>query len=295
MKVFVTGATGFVGSAVVRELLGAGYQVLGLARSDASAQKLAAAGAEVHRGSLEDLNSLTRGAAAAEGVIHLGFIHDFADFAAAAETDKRAIAALGAALAGTSRPMVTTSGVLGLSAAGRLATEQDASPPTSPRYSEAATQAQVAQGVRASVVRLAPSVHGVGDGGFVAALIAAARQQGVAVYAGEGRNRWPAVHRLDAARLFRLALEQGVAGATYHGVAEAGIPMREIMTVVGQQLGLPVAAESPGAAAQHLGWVAHFAAMDSPASSTLTQRQLGWHPSQPGLLADLEAGHYFKS
>lgn len=251
MKVFVTGATGFVGSAVVQELLGAGHQVLGLARSDASAQKLAAAGAAVHRGSLEDLDSLTRGAAAAEGVIHLGFIHDFADFAAAAETDKRAIAALGAALASTNRPLVTTSGVLGLSAPGRPATEQDASPPTSPRHSEAATQAQVAQGVRASVVRLAPSVHGVGDGGFVAALIAAARQQGMAVYAGEGRNRWPAVHRLDAARLFRLALEQGVAGATYHGVAEEGIPMREIMTVVGQQLGLPVASQSPEAAAQH--------------------------------------------
>lgn len=295
MKVFVTGATGFVGSAVVQELLGAGHQVLGLARSDESAQKLTVAGAEVHRGSLEDLDSLTRGAAAAEGVIHLGFIHDFADFAAAAETDKRAIAALGAALAGTSRSLVTTSGVLGLSAAGRPATEQDASPPTSPRHSEAATQAQVAKGVRASVVRLAPSVHGEGDGGFVAALIAAARQQGVAVYAGEGRNRWPAVHRLDAARLFRLALEQGVAGASYHGVAEEGIPMREIMTVVGQQLGLPVASQSPEAAARHLGWVAHFAAMDSPASSALTRQQLGWHPSQPGLLADLEEGHYFKN
>lgn len=295
MKVFVTGATGFVGSAVVQELIGAGHQVLGLARSDASAQKLTAAGAAVHRGSLEDLDSLTRGAAAAKGVIHLGFIHDFADFAAAAETDKLAIGALGAALAGTNRALVTTSGVLGLGAAGQPATEQDAAPPTSPRHSEAATQAQVARGVRAAVVRLAPSVHGVGDGGFVAALIGAARQQGVAVYAGNGDNRWPAVHRLDAARLFRLALEKGVAGATYHGIAEEGIPMREIMTVVGQQLGLPVAAESPEVAAQHLSWVAPFAALDSPASSALTQRQLGWHPSQPGLLADLEAGHYFQS
>ncbi|RZK63169.1 MAG: SDR family oxidoreductase [Hymenobacter sp.] len=293
MRVFVTGATGFIGSAVVPELLQAGHQVFGLARSDKSAQALTTAGATAHRGSLEDLDSLTRGAAAADAVIHLGFVHDFANYAAAAETDKRAIEALGAALAGTNRPLVTTAGLLGLSTPGRLVTEQDAASPHSPRLSEAATLAQVAQGVRASVVRLAPSVHGAGDGGFVPMLIACARQKGVAVYASSGDNRWPALHRLDAAQLYRLVLERGAAGGIYHGVADEGIPMREIMGVVGRHLNVPVAAKSPTEAADYLGWILPFATLDAPSSSVLTQAQLGWQPSRPGLLADLEEGHYF--
>ena len=293
MRVFVTGATGYIGSALVPELLQAGHQVLGLARSEEAAQALAAAGAEAHRGSLDDLASLARGAAAAEGVIHLGFVHDFANFAAAAETDKQAIEALGAALAGTDRPLIATGGVLGLSAPGRLATERDAAPTATPRVSEQAALAQVAKGVRASVVRLAPSVHGAGDQGFVPALIAFAREKGVAVYGGEGTNRWPAVHRLDAARLYRLVLEQGVAGASYHGVADEGIPMRDIMTVIGRHLQLPVEAKTPAEAAEYLGWFTTFAAMDAPSSSALTRQQLGWQPTQPGLLADLEQGHYF--
>lgn len=295
MRVFVTGATGFIGSALVPELLQAGHQVLGLARSDKSAQALAAAGAEAHRGSLEDLDSLQRGAAATDAVIHLGFVHDFANFAACCATDQRAIEALGDTLAGTNRPLVTTSGLLGLSTPGRLATELDAVSPHSPRVSEAVTQAQVAKGVRASVVRLAPSVHGAGDGGFVPVLIQCARQQGVAVYSGDGSNRWPALHRLDAARLYRLVLEQGAAGASYHGVADEGIPMHEIMTVIGRHLHVPVVAKPLAEAANDLGWITNFAALNAPASGALTQQQLGWHPSEPGLLADLEQGHYFGS
>lgn len=293
MRVFVTGATGFIGSAVVPELLKAGHQVLGLARSDKSAQALTEAGAAAHRGSLEDLASLKSGAAATDAVIHLGFVHDFANFAAAAQTDKRAIETLGDALAGTNRSLITTSGLLGLSTPGRLATEQDAVSPHSPRVSESATQAQVAKGVRASVVRLAPSVHGRGDQGFVPMLITCARAKGMAVYVGDGNNRWPAVHRLDAARLYRLLLEQGVAGAVYHGTAEEGIPMREIMTVIGNQLNLPVASKSREEAAEYLDWIVPFATMDAPSSSVRTQQELGWHPTQPGLLADLEEGHYF--
>ena len=295
MRVFVTGATGFIGSALVPELLQAGHQVLGLARSDKSAQALAATGAEAHRGSLEDLDSLQRGAAATDAVVHLGFVHDFSNFAASCATDQRAIETLGAALAGTNRPLITTSGMLGINTPGRLATELDAASPHSPRVSEAATQAQVAKGVRASVVRLAPSVHGAGDGGFVPMLIQCARQQGVAVYSGDGSNRWPALHRLDAARLYRLVLERGAAGANYHGVADEGISMREIMTVIGRHLNLPVAAKPLAEAAENLGWITNFAALDAPSSSALTQQQLGWQPSEPGLLADLEQGHYFGS
>ncbi len=292
MRVFVTGATGFIGAALIPELLQAGHQVLGLARSDKAAQALLAAGAEAHRGSLDDLDSLARGAAAADGVIHLGFVVDFDNFAAAVETDRRALEALGNALAGTNRPLLGTEGVLALHALGRLATEHDAVPVASFRQSEAATLAQVAKGVRASVVRLAPLVHDNSYCGFVDLLGQAARQKGVAVYPGAGRNRWPAVHRLDAAHLYRLVLEQGVAGASYHGVAEEGIPMRELMTAIGRQLSLPVAAKSPEEATNYLGPIAYFTALDAPASSALTQQQLGWHPSQPGLLADLERGSY---
>jgi len=295
MRVFVTGATGFIGSAVVQELRQAGHQVLGLARSEEAAQALAAAGAEAHRGTLDDLDSLRRGAAASEGVIHLGFIHDFSNYAAAAETDKRAIETLGEALAGSGRPLVATSGLAGLQKQpGQLATETDAVSPQMPRVSEATALALVAKNVRASVVRLAPTVHGAGDHGFVPTLLNFARQQGMAVYAGTGDNQWAAVHRADAARLFRLALEQGPAGARYHGVAEEGIPMREIMTTIGRRLGLPTEAKPPQESAAHLGWLAYFAGLDMAASSAQTQQQLGWHPTQPGLLADMEA-HYFES
>ncbi|AMR26483.1 3-beta hydroxysteroid dehydrogenase [Hymenobacter psoromatis] len=292
MRVFVTGASGFVGSAVVQELLGAGHQVLGLARSEEAAQALIAAGAEAHRGSLDDLDSLRRGAAAADGVIHLAYNHNFAEYEAAGQTDQLAIQALGEALAGSDRPMLVTGGLAGFSL-GRAATEEDPAP-TSPRLSEPTALALAAKGVRASVVRLAPSVHDRNDHGFVPVLIDIARQTGVAAYVGDGNNRWPAVHRLDAARLFRLALEQGVGGVSYHGAADEGIPMRDIAAVIGRHLNLPVVSKTPEEAAAHFGWMARFVGLDMPATSALTQQRLSWHPTQPGLLADLEA-HYFES
>lgn len=291
MRVFVTGATGFIGSAIVQELLGAGHQVLGLARTEAAAQALVAAGAEAHLGTLDDLDSLRQGAAAADGVIHTAFVHDFSAYAAAGETDRHAIAALGEVLAGSGRPFVVTSGLAGF-ALGRPATEED-TPATMFRVSEPAALALVAQGVRASVIRLAASVHDDGDHGFVPTLIDIARQKGAAAYVGDGGNRWPAVHRLDAARLFRLALEQGVAGARYHGVADGGIPMRDLAAIIGRHLNLPVVSKSPEEAADHFGWMARFVGLDMPASSVLTQQQLNWHPSHSSLLADLEQGSYF--
>ncbi|MCC3158205.1 SDR family oxidoreductase [Hymenobacter sp. 15J16-1T3B] len=294
MRIFVTGATGFVGSAVVQELLAAGHQVLGLARSQPAAQALTAAGAQVQPGALDDLDSLRRGAAAADGVIHAGFVHDFANFAAACQTDRRAIETLGAVLAGSARPLIVTSGVAHL-AQGRAATEADAPDPASgfPRRSE--ETALALPDVHASVVRLAPSVHGPDDHGFVPMLIATAREKGVVAYVDEGLNRWPGVHRLDAARLYRLVLERGEAGARYHGVAEEGIAMRDIAAVIGRHLGLPVASVPAAEASAHFGWMAGFVGLDAPTSSALTQQQLGWHPSQPGLLADLDQGHYFGS
>jgi len=293
MRVFVTGASGFVGSAVVQELLGAGHQVLGLARSEAAAQALVAAGAEPHRGSLDDLDSLRRGAAAADGVIHLAYNHNFVEYEAAGQTDQLAIEALGEALAGSDRPLLVTGGLAGFNL-GRPATEEDIAA-ASPRLSEPTALALAAKGVRASVVRLAPSVHDRNDHGFVPTLIDIARQTGVAAYVGDGLNRWPAVHRLDAARLFRLALEQGVGGASYHGAADEGIPMRDIAALIGRHLNLPVVSKTPEEAAAHFGWMARFVGLDMPATSTLTQQRLGWHPTQPGLLADLEQGHYFAS
>ncbi len=298
MRVFVTGATGFVGSAVVQELIGAGHQVLGLARSDAAAASLAAAGAEAHRGELSDTESLAAGARACEGVIHTAFIHDFSNYSAACETDRRAIEALGAALAGSGRPFVVTSGI-GLLTPGRLGTEDDPADPSSagsPRVpSEGAALAMASRGVRVSVVRLPPSVHGDGDHGFVPAFIGIARAKGVAAYVGDGLNRWPAVHRLDAAHLYRLALEKGPAGARFHGVADEGVPVRDIADVIGRRLNMPVVAKSPEEAADHFGWLGRFIGMDCPASSTRTQEQLGWRPRQPGLIPDVDRAGYFEA
>ena len=298
MQVFVTGATGFVGSAIVQELIGAGHQVLGLARSEEAAKALSLAGAEVHRGALTDLDSLRRGATASEGVIHTAFVHDFSDLVGAGKTDKLAIDAIGGALAGSGRPFVVTSGT-GHLPGGRLATEDQAPDPrataTHRLASEEATLALAQQGVRASLIRLPPSVHGDGNHAFVPALIGIAREKGASAYIGDGRNRWPAVHRLDAARLFRLALEKGTAGSRFHGVADEGVPTREIAELIGRRLNIPVVARSQDEAVAHFGWIAHFFSRDVPASSAQTRERLGWRPVQPGLIADLDGAYYFKT
>lgn len=295
MHVFVTGASGFIGSAVVQELLENGHTVSGLARSAASAASIEAAGAQVVHGSLEDHDSLRRGVAAADGVIHLGFNHDFSRFAENCELDRRAIEAIGAALEGSTRPLVTTSGVA-LLAPGQLALEAAGFKAVSaafPRASEAATAALVERGVNASLVRLAPSTHGMGDYGFVPMLADVARKQGLSAYISDGTNRWPAVHRLDAARLYRLALERGAMGARYHAIAEEGVAFREIAAAIGDSLGLPV--QGVADAAAHFGWFAMFAGCDMPASSAETQRLLGWTPREVGLIADLRTAGYFSA
>jgi nucleoside-diphosphate-sugar epimerase len=298
MRVFVTGATGFVGSAVVRELLDAGHRVLGLARSDRAAASLTAAGAEVHRGALDDLDGLRAGADAADGVIHTAFQHGSSDFAAAARAEIRAIRTLGETLVGSDRPFVVTSGTAGLTLVpGRVSTEddeQDLSSPAAARIpGEAAALSFAERGVRATVVRLPPSVHGEGDHGFVPHIIAVARAKGVSAYPGDGSNRWAAGHRLDAAHLYRLALEEAPGGARLHAIGDEGVPVRDIAEAVGRYLKLPVAAVPREEAADHFGWLGHFFAMDVPASSALTRKRLGWHPERPGLVEDLDEGHYF--
>jgi nucleoside-diphosphate-sugar epimerase len=295
MRVFLTGATGFIGSAVVPELTGAGHEVVGLARSDQAAAALAAAGVEVHRGSLEDLDSLSSAAASADGVIHCAYIHDFSQMEMAARAHMRAIDALGGALEGSGRPFVIAAGTA-LLAPGRVATEKDvAAPGGHPRAAaEQGALALVARDVRVSILRLPPSVHGEGDHGFVPVLIDIARAKEMSGYVGDGSGRWPAVHRLDAARLFRLALENAPAGAVLHTVADEGVPTRRIAEVIGRHLDVPAVSIPPEASGEHFGWIGGFFGLDVPASSVLTREAMGWDPAQPGLIEDLEMGHYFE-
>jgi nucleoside-diphosphate-sugar epimerase len=306
MRVFVTGASGWIGSAVVPELIGAGHQVVGLARSDASVEALAAAGAEVHRGTLDDLDALRSAAVASDGVIHLAFKHDLAfsgDFQGAADADRRAVELFGEALAGSDRPLLIASGTLGL-ATGRVATEEDGRGtdttvaalgrgPQTRLGTAQITLSLASRRVRSSVVRLPPTCHGDGDNGFMATLVGIARDKGVSGYVGDGSNRWPATHRLDAAHVFGLALEKATAGSILHAVAEEGVPIRQVAEVIGRHLDLPVVAISPEDAGEHFGFLAAFVGADSPASSALTRRLLGWQPTHAGLIDDLDEGHYF--
>jgi nucleoside-diphosphate-sugar epimerase len=293
MRVFVTGASGFIGSAVVRELIKGGHQVLGLARSDAGAKSVAAAGAEVHRGDLEDLDSLRSGAAKADSVIHTAFIHDFSKFKENCEIDQRAIEALGSVLAGSDRSLMVTGGIAGLSGPGQVATEDNVIPPNFPfpRVSEQTALAFIPKGVRASVMRL-PQVHDTVKQGLVTYAIALAREKGVSAYIGAGETRWAAAHVSDVARLYKLALEKNEAGAKYHAVGEEGVCMKDIAETIGRGLKVPVVSLTPEEAQAHFGWLGLFASHDLRASSALTQKKLGWHPIGPGLIADLEQMHY---
>jgi nucleoside-diphosphate-sugar epimerase len=294
MRIFVTGASGWIGSAVVPELLGSGHQVLGLARSDAAAATVAALGADVRRGELDDLDGLTAAAAACDGVVHLGYNHDFSQMAAAAQTDLAAITAFGDALAGRGGPLVIASGVLGL-ATGRAATEEDVPDFAHPRIAGARAALDLAaRDVRSVVVRFAPTVHGPGDPGFLATLVGIAREKGVAGYIDDGAGCWPAVHRLDAANLVRRAVDGAPAGSTLHAVAEQGVPTRAIAEAIGRGLDLPVVSVPAERAADHFGWMARFFGMGSTVSSALTRQLLDWEPMHPGLLEDLDAGYYFK-
>jgi nucleoside-diphosphate-sugar epimerase len=297
MRIFVTGATGFIGSAIVPELINAGHQVLGLTRSDEGAQSLIAAGAEVHRGDLEDPESLRRGAAMSDGVIHCAFNHDFSNFLAICEQDRKVIEAMGDVLVGSDRPLLITSGTgMGNAVPGQPATEDHFDPnhPNPRRASEVAGASVAERGVNVSVVRL-PQVHNTVKQGLITYAVALAREKGVSAYVGDGLNRWPAAHVLDVARLYRLALEKHEAGSRYNAVAEEGISMREIAEVVGRGLKLPVVSLSPEDAPAHFGWLAMFAGFDMPASSALTQERLGWHPTGPGLISDLEHMQYYEA
>lgn len=300
MRVLVTGASGWIGSAVVPELTGAGHEVVGLARSDASADALETAGAHVVRGSLDDLDLLGATAAGAEGVIHLAFKHEMAfsgDFAGAVAADRRAVDVLGAALEGSDKPLLIASGLAG-HPAGKVVTERDApdfaSPAGERMRTEQALLALADAGVRAVSVRLSPTVHGDGDAGFVATLVGIAREKGVSGYLGEGANTWPAVHRLDAARLFRLGLESAPAGTVLHGAGEEGVAVREIAEAIGRGVDVPAEPVAPEQAGEHFGWMAPFIGLDVRASSEETRRLLGWEPTHQGLLEDLEEGHYFR-
>jgi nucleoside-diphosphate-sugar epimerase len=305
MRIFVTGASGWIGSAVVPELLGANHEVVGLARSEASAQRLEAAGATVHRGDVDDPDSLAKAADDSDGVIHLAFQHEIAfggNFAAAAAADRRAVEAMGAVLADSDRPFVLASGLLGLTA-GRVATEDDGLVPSAEvRANPAGRRAATALltlslrgvGVRSSVLRLPPTVHGDGDHGFVATLIGIARQRGVAGHVGDGTNRWPAVHRSDAARLARLAVEAAPAGSVLHPVADEGVAFREIVEAMGRHLGIPTASVAPADAVEHFAPLGHFVSLDSPASAAITRQLLAWEPTGPSLLDDLEQDHYYR-
>ena len=298
MRVFVTGASGWIGSAVVPELLAAGHEVIGLARSDESAAALTAAGAGVHRGSLDDLESLRAGAEASDAVIHLAFKHDFSDYAAAGRTERAAIETFGDVLEGSGRAFLFASGVA-FGVPGRVVTERDESQlkgPDAPRGgAEDLALGFAERGIRPVALRFAPTVHGEGDHGFTAVLVGVARERGASAYVGDGANRWPAVHRLDAARMVALALEKAPAGSAVHAVGEEGIAARDIAEVIGRQLDVPVVSVEPEKADEHFGWIGTFFARDIPASSTITQELLVWTPTRPGLLADLESGSYFRS
>jgi nucleoside-diphosphate-sugar epimerase len=306
MRIFVTGASGWIGSAVVPELLNAGHEVVGLARSDAAAEQLESAGALVQRGDLDDPDSMAKAASDSDGVIHLAFQHEVAfggNFAAAATADRRAVEAMGAALANSDRPFVLASGMLGLTALGRSATEDDGLVPgaeirANPAGLRAATALLTLSlrgvGVRSSVLRLPPTVHGDGDHGFVATFVAIARQKGLSGYVGEGNNRWPAVHRSDAARLARLAVESTPAGSVLHAVGDEGVPFREIAEAIGRHLGVPAVSLAPADAVEHFGHLGHFVALDSPATAVITRELLGWQPSGPRLVEDLDQDHYYR-
>ena len=297
MRIFLTGATGFIGSAIVPELINAGHQVLGLTRSDAGAQSLRSAGAEVHRGNLEDLESLRRGAEMSEGVNHCAFDHDFSNFVANCEKDRRAIEEMGSVLVGSDRPFVITSGTgMGNAVPGQPATEDNfnLNHPNPRKASELAGVSVAERGVNVSVVRL-PQVHDPVKQGLITPYVQIAREKGVVAYVGDGFNRWPAAHVLDVARLYRLALEKHEAGSRYNAVAEEGVPVRDIAEVIGRGLKLPVVSLSAEEASAHFGWLAAFMAFDMPASSAQTQKRLGWHPTGPGLIADLKRMEYFKS
>lgn len=294
MRVFLTGATGFIGSRIVPELLQAGHQVIGLTRSDEGAQRLTDAGAAVHRGTLEDLESLRSGAAKADGVIHTAFDHDFSNFVANCQKDRRAIEALGSVLKGSDRPLVITSGTgMGSAGPGKPAVEDifDTSHPNPRSASEIAGNAMLEQGVNVSVMRL-PQVHDTVKQGLITPLVEIARAKGVSAYVGDGSNRFPAAHVIDVARLFRLALEKNEPGARYHAVAEEGIPLRQIVEVLGKGLNVPVKSLSLEEAKEHFGWMEIFAEMDLWASGAKTQERLNWHPTGPGLIADLEQMRY---